>query len=71
MAPQLAPAATVLTAAELERMRSSTVTPPITDFEARRRALKQLSDSRVKNWKNTLQVGLVAASGAVVPGSVA
>jgi hypothetical protein len=52
----VAPIPTVLTQSELERIRASTQPPPITDFESHRLELKKLSDSRVKNWKNTLSV---------------
>ncbi|KAJ1455321.1 hypothetical protein M885DRAFT_520195 [Pelagophyceae sp. CCMP2097] len=47
--------AVVLSRAELERMQRSVQPEQITDSEARRRRLKEISDDKVKQWPNTLQ----------------
>jgi hypothetical protein len=47
--------AVVLSRSELERMQRSVQPDQITDSEARRRRLKEISDDKVKQWPNTLQ----------------
>jgi hypothetical protein len=61
----VAPMPIVLPQSELERIRKSTLPPPITDFESRRRELKKVSDDRVKTWKNTLSVSAPTRTHAV------
>eukprot|EP00904_Undaria_pinnatifida_P012525 jgi/Undpi1/8402/HiC_scaffold_25.g10870.m1 len=53
--PPKVPERTVLTQAELERIRAKIRNPPETDADARRRHLKRLSDERVQHWPNTLE----------------
>ena len=44
-----------LTRSELAEMRARVLPAQETDFEARRRELKRLSDERVSHWPNTLE----------------
>eukprot|EP00953_Heterococcus_sp_UTEX-ZZ885_P025790 13990-Heterococcus_DN1.PRE.2 len=48
-------AGVMLTRAELAAMRSHVMPAVETDFDARRRELKRLSDDRVAHWPNTLE----------------
>lgn len=45
----------VISRNELQRMRQSVREPVISNTEARRKQLKELSDSRVAHWPNTLE----------------
>jgi len=56
--PLVAPASTVITQSELERIKYSTQEHPVPDYEVRRRELRQKCQERVKHWKNTLSVSL-------------
>ena len=46
---------TILSRAEIERMKASVSTDPSQKAVSRRDQLKKLSDEKVKNWPNTLE----------------